>query len=766
LRPLTLIELIAAYQMKNKTGFLKHNLPVVVADSSLAESFGQKRTTTLHTAMSMVFLSLGSGIACAQQVDTLPTVTVNVPQAPTEAYANKPQYKTNDVLAGPLGKQSVMDTPAAVTTVPEDLIVNQQAKTVNDTLRFLPSVQIRNQQGLEVSRPQARGFQGSVVQNTRLDGLSTVGTTAIAAENLSGIQVLNGLGGALYGPETPAGVFNYILKRPTDQPLARFVESYDAKGVWTEQVDLGGRVGPNGAIGYRINAVHGEGESYVSGSNTDRNLISADFDFHIDNQTVIEADYSHYRTEATGLPGSIVYNTNKGANTSNTLPAAVDPTRVGYGQPNAGTDLKTDTGVIKFKHAFNDQWSVEVGALYQDAIRDLTGITNTLQDNLGNYKVTKNFTAIPHYTIASNIAYLNGHFDMAGMRNDFTFGTNGFVNDQYNYRNSIAVTNPSTVNLSNPKVLVFPATPANGGEFHSGQLTEQSIITADTLHLNDRWAVQAVLNNSNITSKSYDKNGNLTSKNVSNGVFSPTLSLIFKPSSRLTTYATVARSVEQGEQAPAGTANANQFLDVYHDKQYEVGAKYAVTDDLLVSIAAFHMTRPLALTNAATNVFAVAGTQTNNGIELFAQGNLLRDLSIFGGTTYVDARLKGTGNPDTNDKLVVGVPRVKTDLLLDYHPTFAQGFAFTGAAHYEASRAATNTNNSFAPAYTTWDTGVRYSTGLLKGHHATVRVQVLNVTDKHYYSSIADGNIVGSPGANTAYLGTPRTLMASLEFDY
>ena len=45
------------------------------------------------------------------------------------------------------------------------------------------------------------------------------------------------------------------------------------------------------------------------------------------------------------------------------------------------------------------------------------------------------------------------------------------------------------------------------------------------------------------------------------------------------------------------------------------------------------------------------------------------------------------------------------------------------------------------------------------------RLGAINVTDTHYYSSIADGNIVGSPGANTAYLGAPRTVLASLEFD-
>ncbi|RQM44616.1 hypothetical protein EHZ19_28060 [Paraburkholderia bannensis] len=63
------------------------------------------------------------------------------------------------------------------------------------------------------------------------------------------------------------------------------------------------------------------------------------------------------------------------------------------------------------------------------------------------------------------------------------------------------------------------------------------------------------------------------------------------------------------------------------------------------------------------------------------------------------------------------------------------------------------------------DLGMRYSTSILS-HASTFRFQVTNVTDKTYYASVADGNIVGSPGANTAYLGTPRIFMASLELDY
>ena len=113
------------------------------------------------------------------------------------------------------------------------------------------------------------------------------------------------------------------------------------------------------------------------------------------------------------------------------LPAAVDPTKLGYGQPGAGSDLITDTGLVKLKHAFNDNWSIEIGGLYQNADRNLLGITNTLTDNAGDYTVTKNFNAVDRFTVGSNMAYLHGHFDTFGMKNDFTFGTNGFVNGQY-----------------------------------------------------------------------------------------------------------------------------------------------------------------------------------------------------------------------------------------------------------------------------------------------------------------------------------------------
>jgi iron complex outermembrane receptor protein len=671
--------------------------------------------------------------------------------------ATKPQYNTDTVSLGPLGNRKLLDTPFSVTAIPQDLIENLQLKTVTDTLRYLPSVEIRNQQGFEVARPQSRGFQGSVVQATRLDGLNIIGTTAIPAENLSGIQVLNGLAGALYGPATPAGVFNYVLKRPTDTPYASYTQGFDSNSVFTENIDAGGRT-PDGAVGYRFNVVHGQGESYVPESHTDRTLASGALDFHIGDRTVIETNFSHYETNITGLPGSIVY---FGKPNFPVLPAAVDPTRLGYGQPGAGTDLITNTGLVKVKHEINNDWNIEIGGLYQDAVRNLFGITNTLTDNLGNYTVTKNFDAVPHFTIASNTASLNGRFDLFGFRNEVTIGTNGFFNGQYSYMNSI-MTPLGSSNLADPAVLPTQPIPNNGGQFKSAVLSNQTIVTADTFHFNDQWAVQGVVSTSFLHSESWAKTGAVTSQNNTDGVVSPTVSLIYKPTSKLTAYATYANSIEQGEQAPTGTANVNQFLAPYQDEEYEVGLKYAITLRLLATFALFHMTRPLAETNAVTNIFAVVGTQRNNGAEFFLQGDISPDLSVFGGVTWIDARLLDTGVAATNDKLVVGVPVVKSDLAVDYHAAFLQGFALTGAFHAEGTRAATNTNNSFASSYATFDLGIRASRTFDK-HIVTARFQVLNVGNVFYYSSIADGTIVGSPGANTAYLGTPRTYMLSLQ---
>jgi iron complex outermembrane recepter protein len=704
-------------------------------------------------------LALLAGQARAQATPSVSEVTVTAERA-VQSY-QPPQ----EINAGPLGEKALADTPTAITVVPGDLILNLQSKTVNDTLRYLPSVQVRDQQGYEVSRPQARGFQGTVAQTTRIDGLSIVGTSATAAEMLDSVEVMNGLSGALYGPATPAGVFNYQLKRPTARPTVQFTESYDSNSVFTEHLDAGGRFGPDDRFGLRLNAAKGDGETWTDDSAEHRTLAGIAGDYHFDSKTVLELNYVYYDTNITGLPGSIVYDgVSSHSGTSSFLPLNLDPTKAGYGQSGAGADLTTNLGSFKVKRQLSDNWTFEFGGLYQDAIRNVFGITNTLTNDLGNYTVTKNFTSVPRFTIGSNDAYLNGHVLLGGMMNDITLGTNGFINGQYNYRNSIATT-LGTGTLANPTILPGKPEPATGGQYEAGVLNNQTLVVGDTLHLTQQVSVQGVLSDSFFSSKSWSNKDLLTSSNSETGALSGAVSLIYKPTEKITGYFTYASSVEQGEQAATNNANASAFLDPYHDTMYEAGVKYAPAPNLLITLDGFRMTRPFAQTNPGNNVFEVIGEQRNTGVELFVQGAVMRDLSLFGGATFIDAKLLGSAIPAENNKWVVGVPEFKGDLAADYHPAMFMGGALTAAIHAESQRAATDTNNSFAPAYTTFDLGARYTLPVM-GKATTLRVQALNISNVRYYNSIADGTIVGSPGANTAYMAPPRTFQASIEVNF
>lgn len=182
-----------------------------------------------------------------------------------------------------------------------------------------------------MSRPQSLGFQGSITENTRLDGLNIIGTTAVPVENLESIQVLNGSAARCSDRKRRPGCSTTSSSgRPTRRSPASSAAS-PATGCSPPRRDVGGRVGANGWLGYRIDLVHGEGESFVDGSFADRTLGSADLDIHLDADTVIQVDGSHYEDSGYGLPGSIVYD---GASTSSTnrstiLPAAPDPTQRG-----------------------------------------------------------------------------------------------------------------------------------------------------------------------------------------------------------------------------------------------------------------------------------------------------------------------------------------------------------------------------------------------------------------------------------------------------
>ncbi|WP_321815393.1 MULTISPECIES: TonB-dependent siderophore receptor [unclassified Paraburkholderia] len=676
---------------------------------------------------------------------TLPTVAVTASASADSA--DSPRSDT--ATLGPLGTLKRVDTPYTVNVVNQEVIADQQLKSIADALRLLPSVQG------DGARPQSRGIQGSVVQNSRIDGLNVVSTTDYPLEEFDRIEVMNGLAGALYGPANPAGTFNFIQKRPTDDRQLHFTLGYGTQTRFTRGLDVSDRVGPSKAIGYRLTLLDETGTGYTDHSSLRRQLASVAFDFHLSRDTVLETNFSHYHYVTKGFPATFALAS--GAH----FPAALDPTNPVWGSSNGGNDDTTDTGSVRLKHDFSPNWHLEAAVLRQIADRESTTPTNTIATD-GTYKTTISTATASRFTITSNLLYLRGHVETGSVQHDISLGTSGFVWDNFN---PVAggTTTLGSASLANPQSFAVTGAPDFERRYQSAQSTQQSFNASDNIRFSPHWSVLLAGSQSWLSTHNYNVKGVQTSESANQGL-SGAASLIFKPRENQSLYVTYADSLQQGDTAPAGSTNAGNILDPYRSKQWEVGYKLALAR-MNASVAAFRITRPYAYT-LADGTYGTAGNQVNRGIEVMLDGNATRDLTVFGGFTWLDPRLFDTGNASTEGKRIVGLPEFALNVLMQYRIEQVPGLFTNLNVHYVGSRPTDNANNWSVGSYTTLDLGVGYLADIFD-RAVTFRLSVDNVTNRHYWTNIVPGGLNGYTGSGnaTASLGAPRTITASVEFD-
>ncbi|CDG85447.1 TonB-dependent receptor [Janthinobacterium agaricidamnosum] len=660
-------------------------------------------------------------------------------------------YRVASASMGPLGQQAMLDTPYSINAISSEFIASQQLKSVKEVFRYLPSVQGEN------IRPQTRGLQAGVVQNTRIDGLNMASTTDFPVEQFERIEVLNGLAGALYGPANPAGTFNYVLKRPTADTLRQVTLGYASKGQGMAAADLSGHVGDDGRYGYRINLLDDQGDGYVDFSHQRRKLISLAFDVQLAPGTVLETNASTYHYVSMGLPGTFSLAPNV------KFPSAPSASTVGYGQPYAGDDNVTDMGSLRLRHDFSPDWHLTAGMLRQNSDRASTVPTNTLTNNAGAYTTTAATTTFSLDSIVSNTIALNGRVQAGGLRHEIVLANTGFDWERYTPFQTGAIT-LGKASLQNPLVFAQAAWPDFRYRYRAAVTRQQSLTLGDTIHVNDVWSVQAVASQSWISSRNYNKTGAATSDYDDSGI-SPSASLMYKPRHNMSAYLTYAGSLQQGDFAPAGTLNAGSSLAPYRSRQWELGYKVEWSK-VNLSAALFRIERPFAYTGA-NNVFQVQGEQVNRGIELMFNTAVGRDVTLYGGVTWLDPRLGNTGAAATSETQILGLSRSAANLLAEYRAPFVPGLTVSLNLNYLGQRPGNNSNTDWVPGYTIADLGVRYA-GKLIGKAATWSLSARNIGDRQYWANITPGGQNGytGSGSGTGTLGAPRTVRASVQVNF
>jgi iron complex outermembrane receptor protein len=670
---------------------------------------------------------------------------------------------------GSLGPASLLDTPYTVSILPADLIANGQVKNFKEATKYLPLVEFQEMQGSEVLRPETRGMQGSNMQNARMDGMGLVVTGPNSMESLQQIEVLNGLGGALYGPANPSGMFNLVPKRPTERPLHRASLDYDGDEVRTFRGDLGGRVGPDRRVGYRVNALAGNGKAFVENSDSERRLFSAAGDVRVLEHTTIDAYVSHYRLEQRGYPGWFTYGRANASSSFILLPGdAPDPTRVGYGQPQAGVDLQSRIGELRVIHDFSRNWHLTVGALDQRVDRDISTQVNTFTDNAGSYRASLASGFAPRFRVFSNLSHLNGVVMTGAVRHEVAIGVAG-----YDFKTYANVMNPSaasvllgSASIADPVVFPLPVAgiPTPSHIFRSSSVHQQGASVADNVVLGGGWSVRGAVSQDWIWVDNYNnafvRTGGYSTKGVS-----PLVSVMYKPTAWMSIYATSGSSLQQGDVAPGSAVNSGQGLKPYRTTQHEAGYKVS-TPTLDVSTAVFRLERPFANLDPADNIFRISGDQVNWGVEGTITGRIGPRLVTYGGLTILDPTLTDTPSAATSGRQFVGIPKYKSNLLTEYRLPLGRATFASLNWQLVGRRPIDDVNSVYTPVHSVVDAGIRYAHSLQQAA-LTFRLTVNNIGDVHYWSTLGPGNITGTNvGSYTAHLGLPRTVAASMEVTF
>lgn len=677
-------------------------------------------------------------------------------------------FLSKNVQNGILAGKRALDVPYQINTITKETMGNQGVNGFEDVIKYFPSASITMFGGSVAGRPQTRGFGANVVGNVFWDGFYAVATTATPMAMFESLQVQNGLAGSLYGAQNPVGIFSYTKKRPVDN-------EHTIWGDYVSRKNFG--LGFDSSMkfekfGYRTVFYGSDGARHRYG-NLQRRLASGVFEFYPTDALTIETAASYYEHRSHGFAG-LFYIPVTGGAMKYKIPKARRDDVAGMGQPFGGMNLKNTMLSTKLRYAPTDRWYFEGGFAWQRVDRDTHRIINDIYSNNGDFNVY-HVGGIPNYRYELPSGYLKAvtDFETFGLKHDLSLQANGYSWNTFRFANSpvSGYANSGGNSMSDPHVFARPNTRNGSNLFKVTQTQMKNLTALDDITINENFSLLLSLSNAWIKTKSRAGNNRANSLKTryDDSGLSYGASFIYRPIENMSLYLTYADSLQKGDQG----VNANGTIVVlkpYRSKQYEVGVKARVSE-LDLSAALFRIQRPIAYVSGG--IFAEQGKQVNQGLELMAGGKLIQNLSVFGGVTFIDPKLKNPKLAGADNKNVTGVSKIKSNLLFDYLVPGTDKLAFSANFHYDSGFYADDLNTQKTSAFFTIDLGVRYTSRKMLGKQATLRFNVNNVFNKKYWAGISpvsmDGAATGSTrvaGTTGLSLGESRTFILSAEVKF
>lgn len=677
----------------------------------------------------------------------------------------------------------LLDTPKSVQVIPQAVIQDSAATSLEDVLRNSPGITFGAGEGGQplADRPFIRGSSSG--GNIYVDGIRDPGGQTREIFNLESVEVIRGADSVYGGRGSGGGSINLASKRAKLGNSAEGSLGYGTDGYLRTTVD--GNWQFNDRSAFRLNALGAKGNT-PGRNQVDYEKLGIAPSLSLGLGTPTRLTFSFYHLKTDGMPDYGVPTTRKTPelNTDGTGILGVSRDTF-YGVYDRDyRETRADIGTIELEHDLSDRLTVRNAIRYGETINDYV-VTNpgdgTVQMNPvdGQYWLQRGTKSRwQKSTMLTNVTELYGKAETGSLKHSFNFGVElsreTIRNAGYGVTTTSGSACPTVFGAGEMDCTLYlspnPSDPWSGSIERQplnldAESTTQAVYLFDTIELSEAFQVNAGLryDRYRLSGEQSGRSGTVEGDNRW-GMFNYQLGVVYKPArngSIYLSYATASTppTVSGGDQEGV-TANMDE-LKPEKSRTIELGTKWNVLDERLnLSAALFQTERRDAQIEVEPDVFQQVGETRVRGLELGIAGQVTPKWSMFGGYTYMDSELvRGAYDGVNEGDPLANTPKHSFSLWTTYKvlPQLTVG----AGTYYVGKRFGGNqggagggANSVYMPAYWRFDAMAAYQVNKNLG----LQLNAMNIGDKKYYSR--------TNGVHHADFGPGRQIILSANLRY
>lgn len=536
-----------------------------------------------------------------------------------------------------------------------------------------------------------RGFVIDNKYNYRRDGLPINAETAIALDNKERVEILKGTSGIQAGTSSPGGLANFVVKRPTSQPLRDVLLSWRESGSLLGAVDISQRFGTGDALGVRLNAAAEKLDPKLAGTQGDRHMLALAGEWRVSADSLLEAEVETSRRSQPSVPGFSLL--------GSVVPRPVNSVNLNNQPWSQPVVLAGNTASLRFTHRLGADWRVVAHAATQRLVSDdriAFPYGCGAEGNFDRYCSDGSFDLYDYRsdnerrsTRAAELA-LHGKFATGGITHAVSAGAlktsykARFEGQAFNYVGSGNVEG----------TVVTPPDPTLGPGSANVDERSTEFFVRDAITLGQGTTAWLGLRHTRLD-RSYEQD-----------FTTPSIALSHEYAGGTLVYASWGQGVESlvTPRLPAYGAAAGQPLRPLKSRQFEIGAKGRF-DNGSWNLAWFDIDRPAA-TDTGSEYF-IDGSWRHRGLEASLAYAIGR-WTLQGSGQFLNAERQGGQDPSANGKKPTNVPERTLKLQLRHELAAVPGLSAMANFTAESERQVLPDNSVRIPGWSRLDASVRY----------------------------------------------------------